>query len=170
MVPACDVQWGDVATWVGAGVSLLALAAAVVGAVQAFRVLGIERKRDLVYAKESAERAGEARRMQATGVCVWIGEVGTPSAHSILVVSLRNASELPVYDVVADVAIGSATASISLSVLPPAPVPLERPISLVLPPGASAQEVSLELRFRDSAGVRWRRSGSGLLDEELQRS
>lgn len=166
MLMAGDVQWGDVPTWAGVGVGLIALIGAIIGAVQAFRVLGIERQRDVLSSQEAAERAGEVRRLQATGVSGWVGEVLTPTSHPTFVVSLRNASELPVYDVVSIVSVGSANASISIGVLPPAAVPLERSVSLLLPAGASVTEVSLSLSFRDSAGARWLRSGSGLLSED----
>lgn len=162
------VDWGDVPTWVQSGTTLLALVGAVIAVIQGSRAYRLERERDARALEELERRYADERRTQAGAVSAWVTESRErPGEPSWLLVALRNASEAPVYSVVALVAYprGSNT-EIRLAVLPPTTEPVER--VLQSPSGhIDIAEVSVTLQFRDSAGHTWRRAADGVLEEML---
>jgi hypothetical protein len=156
------LQWGDVPAWISAIVSLLALCSAVVGVTQAWRVLKLQRAADQRALEELSKRLGEERRAQAAKVSAWVSTVHDGAA-TVAVANVRNASELPVYDLTARVHLdGRVTETLDIGVLPPDIEPLHRPLTAS---GRPADPWGVELAFRDSAGLVWRRGPQGALTE-----
>jgi hypothetical protein len=161
------LDWGDVPTWVSASISLLALMAATAAAVGAFRLYSVERANKQRAEAEIAQRAVEQRRTQAAQVACWMGSVHDRAGRgSVLVVNLRNASELPVYDVMIEVTANTSEPTlVTLPVLPPGATPVERPVPGPADVHGQPNPCSVTMRFRDSAGVVWRRGQDGTLTE-----
>src|SRR5689334_11831407 len=96
------MDWGDVPTWVQAIATLLALIAAGAAASAAWQVLAVERKRDVDRQQVEDERRAAEARGQADRVAAWPSTSPTeqnappPPQQGV---SIRNASELPVYNV-----------------------------------------------------------------------
>ncbi len=173
-------DWGDVPTWVGAITTALALIAAGYAAKVSWNVLKVEQVRDAAAAEAAARERDRERRAQADLIATWL----QPSAHEDsdnAEIRVRNASSLPVYQVVVEVMAGGAvTAAVPWMVLPPGEV------GAALPPGSRGrrqslvadvygneaegyehrlEDLSVRLRFIDAVGASWARSESGALIE-----
>jgi hypothetical protein len=114
-----SANWGDVATWVLAITTLLAFLAAAFAGLVAYDLLKVETARDeaatrdrvlaanerkLIESERAAQREAE-RRAQAAKVIAWFGlrpygytEV-SPAEQGSWGALVRNASELPVFDI-----------------------------------------------------------------------
>lgn len=163
--------------WIQAWTGVGALLAAIVAAVFAGLVYWVESKRDQVAEAERRQRAEDERRAQADKVAAWYepydaGELGMMfGVHSV------NASDLPVYDLVARVFFVNEQPTGEWQLSDRVRVPLGR----VLSPGGSAflqigseglgtdasdfERFVVGIEFRDSAGVRWARDPRGVLTE-----
>jgi hypothetical protein len=176
------LAWGDVPTWVLAALTLLAFAAAAFAGVVAYDLLRTEQDRDV--AREDAER-----RAQASKVAAWYGtwrsEItysggavsGPPSwPHSGAVI--RNASDLPVYDVRVSfcVAVSSAPAPgwraeerysspEPILVIAPGEEHVELPGNVRERETADGNEPKwlVGIQFTDADGRRWLRAPNGQL-------
>ena len=160
------VQWGDVPTWIGAVATVGALAGAAVAAGIAYRLYRIESTRD-------QEAANERRRAQATRISGWYGlttyreDLPRSKSRQFWKATVRNASDLPVYDVRIEF-----RKTVTRDGAPPeGAVPGHKDIP-VLPPGTEqldgpddGRDYSVALRYRDAAGVVWYRDAQGLLAE-----
>lgn len=156
------LAWGDVPAWISAIVSLLALCSAVFGVAQAWRVLQIQRAGDRRALDELRNRLDEERRAQAGKVSAWVSTVHEGAAATAIT-NVRNSSELPVYDLRARVHLnGQVVETLDIGVLPPSFEPLHRPLTTS---GHPADLWGVELAFRDSAGLLWRRGQEGRLTE-----
>lgn len=93
------VQWGDVPTWVSAAGTVMALIFAAVAAVMAKRVYTIESRRDQQNEIDRRERDEQKRAEQASRVSAWYAAEKAESGELTWGAVIRNASELPVYDV-----------------------------------------------------------------------
>jgi hypothetical protein len=178
------LAWGDVPTWVLAALTLLAFVAAAFAGVVAYDLLRVENRRD-------AQAAGADLRAQAGKVAAWYGFWRTEITYSGGAGSgppswphwgavIRNASDLPVYDV-------RVTFCVAV-ILPPGPGPRwqveerysSREPILVIPPGEEKTEIPADVRereaqggnepkwlvgilFTDADGRRWQRAPSGQL-------
>ena len=103
-------NWGDVPTWVAAVTTFLAFVAAAFAGLVAYELLKVESGRDLKAEQERTERRDAERRGQASKVAAWYGTWLSPVTYSGGANSgipatpgsgavIRNASDLPVYDV-----------------------------------------------------------------------
>lgn len=157
------LDWGSVPAWAGVGVSFFALISAVFGAVQAIRAYRLQRRAEQRAKQDLEKRHREERSAQAAKVSVWISQLnGDPGTLRTMILNLRNASELPVYQVEARIYVdGDPRDSLSVPVLPPDTEPLRRPA----PQSATDSANAIELIFTDSAGVVWRRTSWGELQE-----
>lgn len=161
------VSWGDVPTWISAVVSLLALTAAAVAAVQAARVYQLERSRDLRTEAELKKRALIDKQSQAAQVCAWTAEVrDRVDAAPAVLLAIRNASDLPIYDLVVSVLEnGAPLESVEFPVLPPTDEPARRPLASASVERRGTDLLAVRLDFRDSSGTNWVRNESGVLSE-----
>jgi len=152
---------GSVPTWV-------AVVVATVAAGFAYAAWRRERNRD-------EDRVAERRRSQASLVAGWVYPSGNPVTW---VAAVRNASELPVFDVVLEV-VNTELPDLSL------PYRLIEPgetykdpiraagwgtldvvtMSAVLQVADDHAPVAARTSFRDNAGIRWTRDEYGRLDE-----
>lgn len=170
---------GSAAEWVSALATVAALAAAVYAGQAAWRQLRIQQR--ALFEQAHDKETGQARLVAGWVSTVHVARNSTTNqiiGMSGLDVALRNASELPVYELsgwVQDRETGgsAAKAPFSIQVLEPAATPAKETISM--PPGTlfdltalgdleehklpSAFEV--EFDFRDSAGKWWHRTGTG---------
>jgi hypothetical protein len=106
-----QARWGDVATWVLAATTFLAFVAAGAAALVAYRLLVVENQRDAAAATERKARLDAEKRAQAEKIAAWYGTwrlkggFASPTGTGIVIdppvwgATLRNASDLPVYDV-----------------------------------------------------------------------
>jgi hypothetical protein len=120
-----SLKWGDVPTWVAAITTLLAFLAAAFAGLVTYDLLRVENARDLEAANErlraavDRKRAAEerntareaARRTQASKVTAWFDfytpgiqpDIGSPVPQPPDILeagaAIRNASELPIFDV-----------------------------------------------------------------------
>ena len=162
------MDWGDIPTWVQAIVSLLALIAAIVAALVAWRAFRLERVRESRALEELTHRLDEERRAQASLVSAWLTQPTEGNIpDDVASVSLRNASLLPVYDVVtviqtADSQIISRAAA-EWGVLPPMELAAGRFIRLTTNKSAVSGEIGVSIKFRDSTGRIWERDLVGRL-------
>jgi hypothetical protein len=177
----------DTATWletVGTCVGALGTVGALIAT---YRLLRREADRDQVNATARQDAAVADARRQAEKVTAWYGTEYDAQEDAINDgVFIRNASELPVYDV--HIAWTRAAAreqwaeeawadarvlSINFAVLPPEGVPR---FSYMTPldgdyrfteliRGMDKADIAVEIDFRDAAGRRWRRSAEGVLSE-----
>src|ERR1700733_1572495 len=166
-------NWGDIPTW-------LATIAATAAGIVAYRVYRIEASRDDVADKDR-------RSAQAAKVGAWYGSregqmITTPIGTSVQTQTsreriwgafLRNASDLPVFDVVVMFYFGKASLDeadantspykVLRTVLPPGNEPVHVKIPdevLRLFGSADSKEIAfyrVKIEFTDSAGIRWRR-------------
>jgi hypothetical protein len=156
-----NLDLGDVPTW-------LATIGAAFAAAFAFRALRVEQRRD--DRQEIADASAQAEQVAA-----WVAEnvqqrPGGARAKT-MVVALRNASDLPAYDVTLTVlAIGGSTDLETIPVLPPGETSIILPRDIVLPvlggiPGRAnfPRDVSVRMLFRDAAGRHWLRDEKGAL-------
>jgi hypothetical protein len=158
-----QVQWGDVATWVGGSATAIAL-------LLTYGLLRITRR-------EQRTLQIEKRQAQARLISAWssgIERVSDGPIHAVTVI-LQNSSDEPVYGMRA--AVGSqwqarngaiSYAELGLDYILPPKARQERAISLELPRTmATAAESSLpvELLFRDAAGRYWHRDRYGELTQ-----
>jgi len=161
--------------------TLLLVAAAVVAGVFSFRLLRTERDRD--DRAEIATRAAQASLIASWADCE-IGheygkKPGAPTTHYLAVFAvLRNASQLPVYDVSIDwklFAVGKAEPTLGRwwqNVVPPDATPsqcdpeVEIRLPLLDPEDWRSQldRVQTILEFRDAHGHWWRRGSDGRLE------
>jgi hypothetical protein len=166
------IAWGDVPTWIGAVATVLAFGAAAFAGWSAWKVLTLERERDA-----DRRRADEA--VQAVKIAAWPSVVRSdpvdPDSGPVWGAALRNASDLPVYQVhVEFVPIRSSGGqhSVVLELVPPGEWLLSG-VELYPRPGqpllrADARDLPdrpyvIELRFVDAADRAWRRTWQGLL-------
>lgn len=165
-----DVDWGSAPAWFG-------LIAASAAAIFTGRNVCVDR--------------GDRRQKQAAEVSAWPAK-GDPRSPEMQEQSLakpselrtgaflRNASGSPVYDVrIVWRQEGGGSAEASLPVL----APNDAPVFIALPRpqeimervhrdfigGPSPDELTVELRFRDSKNRTWSRSGTGELKDEGKR-
>lgn len=153
------VNWGDVPTWIQAGATVLLLIAASVAGWYTHRIYKIESGRD--------ERHEDERRAQASKVAGWV--VGN-------VTKLRNASDLPVYDLIVEyvaryernrepVPIGMQKTPLLVPGEEPMFVPSQVWDKWREAPKKEGAAVLVRIDFRDSSGQRWRREHDGRLQD-----
>jgi hypothetical protein len=164
------VDWGDVPTWVGSVSATFALLGAFMAVWQATKVYKLERARDEETRLERVDRERTDRRKQAARVSAWLDQVRSQRSETlpIYAFAVRNASDLPVYDVRLSTSMVTeqsvmAEAEDHILVLPPSDSPRLVPI-LDCKEGSSPASGVL-LRFTDAAGVRWERNMMGVLKE-----
>ena len=192
---AHQVQWGDVATWVGSISQALTLIAAVIAALVAYRLYKNELKRDDLanedrrqaaddrrLAAEDHRRAeadrnarlDDQRRAQANKVAAW----WTP--RPVRGASIRNASELPIRDVRTtfyqidrphpvgpwDAVLLAMTTS-EVLVIPPGGALLDRVPETIKHTivNADTDSFAVGIEFTDAGGIRWERDPHGALKE-----
>ncbi|USX56215.1 hypothetical protein [Lentzea sp. HUAS12] len=154
------LDWGNVPSWASAFVSLLALCSAVFAATQAWRALKIQQAGDRRAEAELRKRLDEEQRAQAAKVSAWVSMV-RDSTTDTAIANVRNASELPVYDLTAQICLdGRMVETLDAGVLPPNSEPLRRPLTSS---GRSVDRWGVTLTFRDSAGLSWHRGQDGAL-------
>lgn len=170
------VQWGDVPGWIEALATVVAAVAAIAAFRYARRAFRLEQNRDrdreeerLKTLRASIERQ---RRAQAVKVSSWV-ELSTFERDLIFgplgqrQVRVRNASDLPVWSVVAlvgKVGEDDFTEVGSRTVLPPG-----EDVTFVFGPNTDSSDdpeglVRCIVVFTDSAGARWHRNEDGVLD------
>lgn len=154
------LKYGDVPTWV-------ATTAAIVAAIFAGLVYRREERRD-------ARREAERRQAQATKVAAW---VDLPSGEGVVHVHIRNASDVPVYDVRVSI---HRTPEVKpyepveyqpayrweLSVVPPGTEPRLIPLPTDELFGGSPKRFVTSMTFHDAAGIYWFRNAYGELFED----
>lgn len=152
-------DYGDVPTWL----ATLGAAAAAVFAAKAYRA-EVDRDR---RAELDLEQAQAARVAAWDDEIIDLGGQNQWGLDSIPRVALRNASDLPVYDVVlfsyryrcAEPTIRTPSGKWMVGVLPPGAEPLRR-----LPIEDTEQDSHLYvMQFRDAAGRTWHRDLEGVL-------
>lgn len=157
------VNWGDVPTWVSAIAAIGALVAAIVAGRTAKRIFLLELARD----KDATE---EKKRSQATHISAWAKWTKTNVGHNLPMLIIRNASDLPVYDVQFDLVdqLNVVLSSEHQDVLAPSEQPVE--LALVISADrraglseAKGQSLRVRLSFRDSSGTAWMRETDGSL-------
>jgi hypothetical protein len=156
-----EIQWGDVATWVGG----IATAAAL---FLTYRLLRITRR-------EQRTLQVEKRQAQARLVSAWTSQVQPTSGSSVssITVTLQNSSHEPVYGL--RVAVGSRWAERQITydeldllyIMPPKS---QQEIETVLQladarNGEVESTLPVELLFSDAAGRYWHRNQQGGLTE-----
>lgn len=166
--------WGDVPTWALAVTTFLAFVAAVFAGVVAYELLSVEIARDAVAAQESAQRRAAEREAQASKVAAWYGQCEETWGAVV-----KNASDLPVYDVhvIFCIAADPGSGRSWLDGVEWSPLQL----TAVTPPGettliefdnairldreAERDETKWQvyLSFSDAAGNRWARDPGGQL-------
>lgn len=171
---------GSISQVIAALAAFGALAAAVIAAKHTEKLLQTESARDDAAARQ-------LREQHATAVACWPAVIveaepdGSELENHRYGVAIRNASNTVIYDVSISV-LGTKGASrkpITLTALPPETYFVEeeprkfgwefaKPVSefaaKVRPLTKGENRVVEELVFRDSANVRWRRAGDGLLE------
>ena len=168
VLASSHVDWGDIPTWVQAIVSFLALVAAIVAAVVAWRAFRLQRVQESRALEELTHRLDEERRAQASLVSAWLTQRAEGNIpDDVACVSVRNASLLPVYDVVAVIQTADtqivSRAVAEWEVLPPMDLAAERFVRLTTNKSALSGEISVSIKFRDSFGRIWERNLIGRL-------
>lgn len=164
--------WGDIPTW-------LATAAATAAGAVAYRVYQVEKQRDLVSDEER-------RGAQAAKIAAWYGFVlqdvtrrrensvqQDTESEPVWGAFLRNASDLPVYDVIVTYkypSSGEQVDNVVEVVLPPNDAPIhltirEATLRLFSPDPRADAYHRVEIKFTDSQGARWHRDLRGQLKE-----
>jgi hypothetical protein len=156
-------DWGDVPTWLGV---------LLVAAVAAFALLLYLREAER-SGRAEAVRLDEERRAQASRVCGWYGRADGP-AGPVFGALLRNASELPVYDVVVEFHFTSprldgsvwtlARGQSKRRLVPPGESFIPAPDAM-LREVVEADPFVVSLSFRDAGNRRWLRDPDGVLSE-----
>jgi hypothetical protein len=171
-------SWGDVATWVVAVTTLLALVAAAFAGIVAYKVLAVETRRDLLadserIAAQAAEVAAWSGRTKAE---TFVSSDG-PDTWQEWGAVIRNASGLPVYGLrvwfcdPADPAPGSELRTLQwyespelTDVLPPGDAFVSPPREITKRRAAGSTERWLvAVEFTDAVGARWLREPRGKL-------
>jgi hypothetical protein len=155
-----QVQWGDVATWVGG----LATAAALILTYLLLRITLREQKRVQT----------EQRQAQARLVSAWSSHIrrsGGNDQYSVTV-TLQNNSDEPIYGLRAAVGTGwsindRSFKEIELIYVMPPKSDQERPTSMLFDqnPADSHGSLPVELIFSDAAGRFWHRDRNGELTQ-----
>jgi hypothetical protein len=152
------LHWGDVPTWVLAATTLLAFVAAAFAGVVAYDLLRIESGRDEAAARDRASRRDAEQREQAGKVAAWFGTWDSPfparpgssqfmQAHGAVI---RNASDLPVYQVRITFCVATSSdsgAPWQAREVCDSPEPI-----LVIPPGVRTAEIPDGVRERETDG------------------
>lgn len=154
----------DAAAWTEASATVVAVGAAIFAGRYAKKAYDKEVQRD-------EQRENERRSAQAEKVAAWCERwVGEAGAWNYERYYLRNASDIPVYDVVVLFRQGKhSLGTDSLDVLPPADEPVVREVPVHVRNEAHAAEaehgqiIRPLVSFRDAAGRHWRRTAEGLL-------
>jgi arabinogalactan oligomer/maltooligosaccharide transport system substrate-binding protein len=165
------IHWGDAPTWLG-------VVLAAVGGFVALRLYVREADRDERAAEERRARDLEARRAQAALISAWY-DIQEQEYRSNLDgemrytyrwgAYLRNASELPVYEVKIDFyavveGIERPAGTESRRVVPPGLIFVQTPWDLATFPQESTMDsYVVSITFRDTAGQRWTRDTNGQL-------
>lgn len=177
-------NWGDVPTWISAGTALLgmvvstiALLFAAKAARTAHAVYRIESERDRRSEQERIERHNEAMAEQASKVACWFekeGRLVTIGPHRDVPrvrFLIRNASDVPIYDVHAyyffpsQDGIYEAVKQFPLSILgPAATTDFSADARLLVRVGPEiADKGRMAMAFRDAGGIYWWRNINGRL-------
>jgi hypothetical protein len=155
-----QVQWGDVATWVG-GVGT---------AITLFLTYGLL----FITRREQRTLQSEKRQAQARLVSAWssnVAKISDGTMHSVTVI-LQNSSDEPVYGVRA--AVGDRWqgenikySEVELSFVIPPESCQEKATSLELPPitDTAGSSLPVELLFSDAAARYWHRDRHGELTQ-----
>lgn len=161
-------SWTDVAAWVGAIGTWVAIGAAGLATWASIRLLRIERDRD----QSSIDAAS---RTQASMVSVWMNrqendlvttrvDVVMPSIEG------QNASPLPIYNVRIYLWVGDGPRDVflwqDLSVLPPTLAPYEMSsyqVATSAQRGLMRSNTGVSIEFWDAAGNHWYRARKGIL-------
>jgi hypothetical protein len=172
------MDWGDVPTWVNAGVTLLALGAAALAVRHARReadaateALKIEQERDRLREAEAAERRKDAERAeQADLVAAWLVRDPSRLTASLadpnpVTANVENGSRLPVYDVELEFFGPPGFAKVNLGTLPHGKAVIDPPPEVRREDGTTTDDLNLTLTFRDTAGRVWYRDEHGMLDQ-----
>ena len=156
-----QIQWGDVATWVGGAATAIAL-------FLTYRLLRITRR-------EQRTLQAEKRQAQARLISAWTGQLqqvpGDPT-YSI-VVTLQNSSDEPVYGLRAAVGFtwsgqGAKFAEAKIVYLMPPKSSQQEKVYLESThrgTGATEPPLPVELIFSDAVGKHWHRNRYGRLTE-----
>lgn len=174
---------GSTAEWVTAIATIAALAAAVCAARAAWHQLRMQQRTGQALAAE--QEAAQARLIAGWVSTIHVArhaDTGGVVAFTGLDVTLRNASELPVYEVNGWVrdrkTQGSlAKAPFSVEVLEPASTPISETLAMPARTALSVEafggveegrlpsQSEVEFKFRDAVGKWWLRAGSGALSK-----
>ncbi|WP_328384416.1 hypothetical protein OHQ88_33565 (plasmid) [Micromonospora zamorensis] len=183
-------ELGDLATWIGAIANVATVVLALTASLVGFRIYRIESARDQRAEQDRGERTADERRRQAQMVSLWYAPITRETVENspvsaraqfrrmtkVWAAHILNASHLPVYDVEVTFhrrrpeagAHASMTADL-IRAIPPhqTAMTIELPEELVneVPAEQLSDGVDVSLTFRDSAGRRWMRDGSGYLRE-----
>jgi hypothetical protein len=155
------LDWGDVPTWVGALTTLGALIAA--GAL-----VKVELRRDRRTEREAQQRRdGQARAEQADLVAAWKDQKDSDSWATI-----RNGSELPVYDVELELFETTGTVrqyTVEVGVVPPSDHMdiwvVQNSVGTDVHSPGRPREFAVSITFRDTAGREWKRDTAGVLHQ-----
>jgi hypothetical protein len=172
------MQWGDVPTWVLAGTSLLALAAAVFAGLVAYAVLAVELRRDRRSDHERAAQREDDRRSQAAKVAAWFDRWTEAGNRLAVGAVISNASDLPVYDIRVSFCVAVAEASgltwrqgerysspELMHIVAPGRTRAEMPEEIFEAEAAEGNRPKwlVAIEFTDSTGNRWLRDARGRL-------
>ena len=162
-----SLDWGDVPTWIAALSTVGALVAAIVAGRAAWRLLGLEATRD-------RNAFADKKTVQASRVSAWAkwerSAEGAESDYDIPLLSVRNASDLPVYAVLLEL-FNSRDQLVSterVDVLPPTDGPIDLPHVVSDAEHSALQgdygsKLQVKITFRDASGRTWVRQVDGLL-------
>lgn len=172
---ALDLEEGSIAEWVSALATIAAVIAAVYAGRAAKAALGIELNRE-------GDRLERERQDQASKVAAWIGSIrtdpvtretrswGQPFAVTKHGAKLRNASDVPVTDVVLRYVVADGMCPESIyGVLPPADQPVFAEVEDSQNEWWDVSEaiamggLGVEITFRDARGQAWTRMVDGRL-------
>jgi arabinogalactan oligomer / maltooligosaccharide transport system substrate-binding protein len=176
---SAGVNWGDVPTWVSAGVTLGALIFAVAAVLVARRAFRLELERDRVNAEIRQRQDAYVRRSQSALVSAWWGSADESHARSRSAGAwgafLRNASETPIYKANMTIVGGGNQAGpkvMEFPVVPPTRQPVFHSVTMSRAAPVAGQrgaraapDCKVSLRFTDAAGIRWVRDEYGALRE-----
>lgn len=168
IAPAADgPNWADIVTAVATGVlALLALVTAWY-ARKAFRKQSEEVR---LLGEQNTRDIEERRRAQAAQVFIMIeGSEMRPGVEKqldqvILKATVRNTSQLPVYDLW--VRWRTVNGEFGIPTVAPQFLPGEtKPVEVIWSEAAGMEETGVSLDFRDAAGLHWRTTDRGILTE-----
>jgi hypothetical protein len=156
-----NVEWGDVATWVGGIATSLAL-------FFTYALLRVTRR-------EQRAVQAEKREAQARLVSAWTTQIqpGPGSSSYSVTLTLQNSSDEPVYGL--RTAVGSewsraeiAYVELDLDYIVPPKASQRREIALQfarIKPAGAGSSLPVELLFTDAAGRHWHRDRHGSLTQ-----